>query len=88
VYTLPAEQANVRKPGEKSMPRKRITVREARKNLSHILKSGRTERIGDEWNSLRGFIVGVQPHERWHHHEKKKALKAAFTAAWIAEHSS
>ena len=67
---------------------KRITVREARRDISKIMSEGKTVAVGDSWNTLRGFIVGVPPHDRWDNTAKRKALrdaKAKFTAAWIAE---
>jgi hypothetical protein len=56
------------------MTRNRITVREARKSLSKTLAEGRTVSIGDNRSTLRGFIVGVKPHNRFIPNEKKKAL--------------
>jgi len=66
----------------------RMSVREARANISTIMRSGKTVTIGHHYGKLRGFIVGVPEHKDWDNAEKRKALKAAkaaFTAAWIAE---
>jgi hypothetical protein len=66
----------------------RLPVREARTTMSKIMSEGKTATVGDSYNKLRGFILGVPPHNHWNHDEKKKALRAAkanFTKAWIAE---
>jgi hypothetical protein len=68
----------------------RITVREARKNISKLLASGKTVAVGHHYGELRGFIVGVPEHGAWNHDEKRKALKhakARFTEAWIREYA-
>ena len=69
--------------------RPRTSVREARRNISKILRSGETVSIGPEYGSVRGFIVGVPEHNAWNPSEKRAALKtarAAFLAAWTAEY--
>lgn len=68
--------------------KQRISVRDARKEISNILGSATTARVGPQYGELRGFVVGVPKHDHWNADQKKKALKAAkaaFTAAWIAE---
>jgi hypothetical protein len=67
---------------------KRITVREARRTLSQIMKRGDTVAIGHRYGEVRGFIVGVPEHYRHETDTLQNALKhakAKFTAAWIAE---
>jgi hypothetical protein len=69
--------------------RRRITVRQARKEISLFLTTGKTVSIGDPiYGQVRGFIVGVPTHNHYNQTEKRKALraaKAAFQAAWMAE---
>jgi len=70
------------------MPNQRQSVREARRNISKALAAGDTITIGDNWKTLRGFIVGVKPHNGYDRKERKKALKAAraaFLEAWAVE---
>jgi len=69
------------------MPNPRQSVREARKTISATLRKGKTVAIGDDYK-LRGFIVGIPPHNYWDAAERKKAIKAAraaFFEAWAAE---
>jgi hypothetical protein len=64
----------------------KLTLREARKQISKILAEGKTVTIARPYQPIRGFIVGVPEYENWNAAEKKKALKEAkarFTAAWI-----
>jgi len=66
----------------------RQSVRQARASISKTLASGKTVAIGNQYRELRGFIVGVPPHNEHSRDERRKALKqakASFTAAWIAE---
>jgi hypothetical protein len=70
------------------MPNQRQSVREARRNISKALAAGDTITIGDNWKTLRGFIVGVKPHNGYDRKERKKALKearASFIKAWMKE---
>jgi hypothetical protein len=66
----------------------RISVRDARKNISAILSSGKAATIGHRYGELRGFIVGVPAHNSYDRKERAAAMKkarAAFVAAWIEE---
>ena len=60
--------------------RPRIPVREARKQISTILASGKTVAVGDKYGHVRGFIVGVPEHNHYNGPERRKALRAARTA--------
>jgi hypothetical protein len=65
----------------------RIRVREARKQLSTLLNTGKVKAVGGD-HRLHGFIVGLPPHDPWNAIDRQKALqqaKANFLAAWKAE---
>jgi hypothetical protein len=55
----------------------RIPVREAGKQISVILASGKTVSIGHRYGTVRGFIVAVPAHNEWDDKERKKALREA-----------
>jgi hypothetical protein len=84
-YTRPGRQK-----GNQPMKATKLTLREARKQISQILASGQTVAIAKPYHSVRGFIVGVPPHNPWSSKEKRKALKEAkarFINAWKAAQS-
>jgi hypothetical protein len=55
----------------------RTSVREARKNLSHLLNIAGVAVIGDHYH-IRGFIIGIpQCTDGWNTAERKKRLAEA-----------
>jgi hypothetical protein len=69
------------------MKSRRISVREARKSISKILREGKVTAVGDLYH-LRGFIVPMPPHERWNPvkaHAAFNKARANFIDAWIDE---
>jgi hypothetical protein len=66
----------------------RLPLRQARVGISAILSSGKTVAVGQRYQPLRGFVVGVPAHNEYNSAERRKALaaaKAAFLAALAEE---